>query len=183
MPQSDPSHERGQIWKINDQALQAFILEHISRIDLDFMCRLGTAHEVYKKLHKRHKQIRLHAQVLLIKEALNVCFQHDTALIVTTNRVKQLWEWIVKMGSFDNDKLLTILLINGLSENFPQLQSVINGLLNQVNFSSNKVMEQLEDEDSLQNQCMEDGIGSTALAATTQIVEQAWGAMVYCVLL
>jgi len=82
-------HTRGaQIWKINDQALWAFILEHISRINLDFVCRLGTAHEVYEKLHKCHKQIGLHAQVLLIKEALNVHFQHNTPLVITVNKIK-----------------------------------------------------------------------------------------------
>ncbi|KAI9429979.1 hypothetical protein H4582DRAFT_2087783 [Lactarius indigo] len=120
-------------------------------IDLNFVRKLGTAHEVYERLRKHHEQIGLHAQILLIKEALSVCFEPNTSLVVTANKIKQLWERIVKMGNFDNNKLLTVLLLNALTDNFPQLQSFLNGLLNEPLFSSDKVMERLEDEDSLQD--------------------------------
>src|SRR6266702_2634554 len=117
-------------WKSNNWALCMFILEHVSNVDFGIASRFNVSHEVYDALCNTHKNLGLHAQVHIIKEALDLCFSLTSPLNLshTLDNINHLHDRFTKMGKMDDDKLKIILIINTL-EQFPQSQSTINELL------------------------------------------------------
>src|SRR6266702_5593005 len=117
-------------WKSNNWALCAFILEHVSNIDFGIASRFNVSHEVYDALCNTHENLGLHAQVHIIKEALDLHFSLTSPLNLscTLDNINHLHDRFTKMGKMDDDKLKIILIINTL-EQFPQSQSTINELL------------------------------------------------------
>src|SRR6266702_2783311 len=117
-------------WKSNDQALCTFILEHVSNVDFGIASQFNISHDVYDALWNTHKNLGLHAQVHIIKEALDLRFSLTTPLNLsrTLDNIEHLHDRFTKMGKMDDDKLKIILMINVLQQ-FLQLQLTINELL------------------------------------------------------
>jgi hypothetical protein len=77
------------------------------------------------------------------------------------------------MGEIDKDNLLTVILINGLGDQFPQLQSSIQTMTLQLGFSSETVIRQIHEENMLIKRRIEQGLvphstSSTALSVTSR---------------
>lgn len=103
-------------WKSNDQALCAFILEHLSENDYGSVNRHLTSHDVYEALCSSHQFQGLHAQVHIKREALDTHFNPTvTPLSHTLNTIDKLHERFIKRGKMDDNKLKSILIINALS--------------------------------------------------------------------
>src|SRR6266702_679518 len=127
----ETAHPKASLnWKSNDWALHAFILEHVSNIDYGIASRFTASHAIYDALCNTHENLSLHAQVHIIKEALDLHFSLTPPinLSCTLDNIDCLHDRFTKMGKMDNDKLKIILMINAL-EQFPQLQLTINELL------------------------------------------------------
>ncbi|KAH8999310.1 hypothetical protein EDB92DRAFT_2007049 [Lactarius akahatsu] len=153
IPPDATTHARAcQIWKINDRALRTFILERVSIADYDIV---PDSRAIYEALRHRHQRFELHAQVLLIKEGLDIRFKPGVVPFAdTSNAIRKLHARITALGPIDEDKLndhlLTILLLNGLEELYPQLHSMINTVLDRPFSSSHDVIRCIEFEDDLQ---------------------------------
>jgi hypothetical protein len=100
------------IWEMNDCSLCAFIFGCISQSDFNAVESLATAHLVYEELHLCHEKLGLHAQLLLIKKALDYRYDPDAPLCKGTDDILALHTKITKMGPVDFDQLKIIFLIN-----------------------------------------------------------------------
>ncbi len=175
IPCPDPTtHPRAcQIWRSNDRALRAFIFERISHLDYYVVRNLADSHSVYEKLRERHERLGPYVQVLLIKEALEMRHTPGASLSDTINAINCLHTKIVKIGDMDNDKLLTVLLLNALGRHYAHLQSTIHWRLNEPYFSSEDAVRLIEAEESLQVRQARKGLlpnpsDPSALAANTK---------------
>ena len=137
------------IWLHNDEALQGFLLESISSVDLSLVCKLKTSHEIFKTLRQRHEDLGPFVQVLLIKKFLDICFVNGTPLSNTITKLRDLHHHITSMGTIDDDKLLTVRLLNALCEDFSHLQSVVQTLSSTPNFSSATIVQHIEAKENL----------------------------------
>jgi hypothetical protein len=157
------------IWYNNDQSLSAFILNRISREDYDTVIavRNSGAYHVFTALKKRHEQLGLHAQVLAIREALDVRFDPATSLDDTLTELRAIHTKVVSMGPMDDDKLFTVFIIHALGDRFPQLQSSIQSMTTLPNFSSAVVAQRIHEEHMLIRRRTE-LTGATALVATNK---------------
>ena len=167
-PKPDASlHLRAALsWDVNNLALRGFIIEHISDSDYDTVSALNNAHDIYKKLHSKHQNQGLYAQIKVIYEALGTQFTPGTPLSQTVDQMKRLHSRFIKMGPIDKDKLLMILLFNGLGAHYTRLQTSINDMFTSGSTTSADVCNCL----LLEEQIINDNTAvspPTALAAVT----------------
>ena len=157
-----------QIWCSNDKSLRAFILSHISNNDYKHVSYLNTSHKVFEVLHVWHENLGLHAQVVLLKKVLEICFMPDVPLSKMILEISSLYKRIVAMGPINNDKLKSVLLINALNDHFENIQSNLMSLTNDPSFNSKTITCHLEQEEGLIKQHTEQGTPHTTTALTTQ---------------
>ena len=138
------------IWTGNDKSLRAFILERITPEEYDIASPFGTAHATFDGLRQRHEKLGLHAQINLLRKALDVYYEPGTPMLTTSKELRTLHDRITKMGKIDDDKLFTVLIINSLGRNYAQLQSSIHGMTDEPNFSSAVALKRIETEASLE---------------------------------
>ena len=138
------------IWVGNDRSLRAFILEHISPKEYDIASPFGTACATFDGLRLRHEKLGLHAQINLLRKALDVYYEPGTPMLTTSKELRTLHDRITKMGKIDDDKLFTVLIINSLGRNYASLQSTIHGMTDEPNFSSSVALKRIETEASLE---------------------------------
>ena len=167
LPRPDPtSHPKAhRIWHLNDRSLRAFMLARISKIELPFVQHLKDSRSVYDELRKRHEHLGLYAQVVLIKKALEIRFNDSTSFSTTISELQNLHTQIMNMGPMDPDNLHCVFLINALGDNYSSLQSSIQSMADNTNFSSNTIIRRLQAEESLQRRRKELGLQPEALSA------------------
>ena len=86
-------------WKSSDRALCAFIFEHISKSDYSMVNKHTTSHDIYEALCSNHQFQGLHAQVHVIKKALETHFSPDvTPYSHTLNSIDKLHKQFIKNG-------------------------------------------------------------------------------------
>ncbi len=165
---ADPKGHR--FWKANDRSFKAFMLQHISRADYKIVANLPDSASVFKALRKRHEDLGVHTQVILIAKALNLRFRPGTSMSQVVDEIDSLHSRIVAIGPLDDDHLRSVLLLNALGEHYPQLQSSIHGNSDNPNFSSNTVLRAIQHEEDLIRHREELGlqVPSTALAAQSR---------------
>ena len=90
-------------------------------------------------------------------------------MLTTLTELRTLHDWITKMGKIDDDKLLTVLIINSLGHNYASLQLTVHGMTNEPNFSSSTALKRIATEASLELCCAELAThnSSVALLAST----------------
>ena len=137
------------IWDSNDNSLHAFILEKISVVNFELVKRIDTSYDVFQALRRRHEKLGLYAQLLLLKEALEICFDMETLLSTTVTQIWELHNRIYSMGPIDQDKLFSILLINALGNLFPHLQTAFQTLTDTPGFSLEMLTKQLDTEEGM----------------------------------
>ena len=137
-------------WKSNDRALRAFILEHLSESDYASVHTHATSHAVYDTLRADHQFQGLHAQVHVIKEALDTRFNPAVvSLTHTYNIIEKLHERFITMGQMDNDKLKIILIINALGDHCERLQIAVNEILQNPAITSADIKARIVREEQL----------------------------------
>ena len=73
------------IWAFNDLFLKYFLYECISCQDYCPISLLPMSHAMYEKLYKTYKKQELHAQMVLIKQAMDLHAKCDTLLLKMAN--------------------------------------------------------------------------------------------------
>src|SRR6266571_5157681 len=163
-------------WRLNDRALRGFILEHVSNVEYGIASRSALAHDVYTVLRKSQENLGPHAQVHLMKKALDTRISLAPPLNIgqTLDEIDRLHDRFTKMGKMDDDKFKMLLYINCLDP-LPQLQSSVNEMLrSSATISSSDIKDRvLHEEQLLQRRehlgiPLTSGLGeSTALTTTT----------------
>ena len=120
---------------------------------------------IYEELRKCHEHLGLYAQVLLIKKALELRFDPSTGFSKTISELTDLHTQIMNMGPMDPDNLKCVFLINTLGDQFSSLQSSIQSMSEDANFSSSSIVKRLHAEESLLRRRGELGLQPEALAA------------------
>ena len=130
------THPRSAInWNLNNRALRAFILEHISDHDYAIASAHSNAHDVYEALRKDHNS--RFAKINVFREALGTRCVPTVPLSRTFDQITKLHTKFIKMGEMDDDLLLIILILNALGGDYTRLQtSVIDMLQNPLTTSA-----------------------------------------------
>ena len=144
------THARAHhVWAENDCSLRAFIFSHISRNDYRSVSHLATSHAVFEELRKTHEKQGFHAQMILVKKAMEMRFRSDVPLSKTAEEIDELHYRIVKMGPLDNDLLKAVFFLNALNDNFEDLQSNLMSMADDPSFSSKTIIRNLRQEVNL----------------------------------
>jgi len=69
--------------------------------------------------------------------AFGIQYTPGVPLSTMSKEIHDIHTRIVKMGKFNDNKLLIILIINALTTNYGALQSIIHSMMDDQNFSSN----------------------------------------------
>ncbi len=125
------------IWETNDCSLRAFIFSRISQSDYDAVESLATSHLIFEDLRLRHEKLGPHAQLLLIKKALDYRYDPDAPLRRGADEILKLHTKITKMGAVDFDQLKIIFLINAFGDRFDTVQSSILTAIDSPSFNAN----------------------------------------------
>ena len=160
------------IWTGNDKSLCAFILERITPEEYDVASIFGTAQATFEGLQTRHEKLGLHAQINLLRKALDIYYEPGTPMLNTSKELRTLHDRITKMGKMDDDKLFTVIIINSLGRHYTQLQSTIHSMTDESNFSSATAMKHIETEASLEFRRAELVSQNTAVALTATVTNE-----------
>jgi len=135
--------QASMVWEVNDGSIWAFMLMRVSDTDYARVSHLREAHEVFEGLRKIHES--LYDQVFFIKEALQVRFDPNIPFSTTIAKLNSLHNRIMNRGGIDDDRLLTIFLINALDKKFEQLELTIDVMSAEPGFSSNTLIRYLQE--------------------------------------
>ena len=166
------------IWNGNDKSLRAFILERITPEEYDIASPFGTANATFDGLRLRHEKLGLHAQINLLRKALDVYYEPGTPMLTTSKELRTLHDRITKMGKIDDDKLFTVLIINSLGRNYAQLQSSIHGMTDEPNFNSAVALKRIETEASLEQRRSELATQTSSIALSASLPKARRGDVV-----
>ena len=133
-----------------------------------------SCHDLYIALRAVHQNQGIHAQVRVMKEALDIRFTPNIPLSQTLDKLKRLHKRFVAMGRLDDDKLMIIYIMNALGDSYAALQSTINGMLENTSLTSLDVENKVLQEEDLISYREKDNAPSenTALAAVTNKCER-----------
>lgn len=166
------------IWNGNDKSLRAFILERITPEEYDIASPFGTAQATFDGLRLRHEKLGLHAQINLLRKALNIYYEPGTPMLTTSKELRTLHDHITKMGKIDDNKLFTVLIINSLGRNYAQLQSSIHGMTDEPNFTSAIALKWIETEASLEQRHAELAAQTSSVALSASLPKPRRGDVV-----
>ena len=139
------------IWKINDGALNGFILGNISERDYRAVSDLQESHAVFEELRKCHA-LRLSEKADLFKKALDIRFNINTPLSETIHKIMSIHAKIANMGIMEPDYLKCIFLFSalGYQPEFHRVQIETMSAQDSPDFSSDTIPGLLHQEESLQ---------------------------------
>jgi transposase InsO family protein len=165
------------IWDNNNRSLRAFILRHISPDDYELVEPIESngTHAMFQKLRKRHEQLGLYSQVLLIKKAMEMRFDATKNLDDTIIAICSLHTRIMNMGNMDSDSLLIVFLVSALGDDFPHLQSNIQSMSTAPGFSSLSVTHHIQDENKLLRNQEAQGLPVTPVTALAAVGQDRSG--------
>jgi hypothetical protein len=77
---------------------------------------------------------------MLLNKALKICFHLSIPISQTADKIDALYAYIITSGPLNDDKLCAVLLLNGLGEFYPQLQSTIQVMSSSPNLSAESIL-------------------------------------------
>jgi hypothetical protein len=116
-------------WSVSDQALCAFLLEHVSDNDYKVASVHDDSASVYNNLHDINQNQGPFAKVKVIKEALSIRFSPNAPLSQTFDHISKLHARFIRMGKLTDDQWLSVFALNALGDHYPRLQTSVNDLL------------------------------------------------------
>ena len=123
------------VWTINDESIQAFILQHVCKQDYKDICDLPNAQAMFSELCECYEKLGSHIQILLVEKAIRTEFTLGTCLAQTWDELDTLIRKIKAMGPLNYDKLQIACTIKGLGKHYKHLQSTLQSITNQPGFS------------------------------------------------
>jgi len=130
-------------WKQNDSSLRVFMLETMSLAEYKLVQHLPTANTVWTALRQRHEKRGTYAQLMLIKNALDIRFCSTTPLNDTIHAIENLITRIANMGDLNWPTFKTIVLMNALRGEFGYLQEQVHAMANDPGFSATTVIQRV----------------------------------------
>jgi hypothetical protein len=91
-------------WLVSDQALHAFLLEHVSDNDYKVASIHPDAASIYKSLHDINQNQGLFVKVKVIKEALSIQFNPNAPLSHTFNHISKTHARFIRIGKLTDDR-------------------------------------------------------------------------------
>jgi gag-polypeptide of LTR copia-type len=137
------------IWETMDLSLWVFIIQHIVPLEFNEVESLTTSCMVFEHLCGCHEKLGLYAQLMYLKEGLNIMFEPNAPFAPTLGIIKDIHHSLSNIGEINLDKIHAILIINALSMHFPHLQSSIQEMTEFLNFSTSVLIWCLLNEDQL----------------------------------
>jgi len=122
-------------WKINDAAVQAFLLMKCAPSEHPFVENCVSSHDIWSTLQKRHVYQGPMSQVTLIQEALSVHYSSSTPFADTTLILRDLNRRIWDMGAPNSEGFLCILMLLALSAD-ESLSSVHDAIVSGLSSST-----------------------------------------------
>ena len=113
------------------------------------MAHTSSAHLIYQLLWQQYEKLGLWAQLNFIKKALNICINRGTSISAVVMDIQHLHNQIMAVGPINPDQLFTAFLINTMGDEFPHLQSQMQAMMKDLNFSSNDIVACLQEEESI----------------------------------
>jgi hypothetical protein len=168
LPQPDPVlHPKvHNIWETNDCSLRGFIFERISKSDYNAVSHLPTSHLIFSALQQHHEKLGAHAQLLLLKKALDFRYGREAPFCDGADEILAMHTRISNMGPVDLDQIKIILLLNAFGNDHDHLQSSLFAAMDSPSFGANTILRRLQQEDSINRaRAAQSGTNPTALAA------------------
>ena len=157
-----------RIWHINDQSIQAFILQNISEQDYKDVCELTSARTMFAELREHYVKLGSHTQILLMEKAIRTEFTPGTHLAQTWDKLDMLMRRVKAMGPLDYDQLQIACAIKGLGKHYEHLQSTLQSITNQPGFTLRDIARRIIEEDNLIRNHEEQGLLPTSAAFASQ---------------
>jgi len=156
------------VWTINDNSIQACILQHVYKQDYKDICNLPSSHAMFSELHEHYKKLGSHMQILLMEKAIRTEFTPGTCLTQTWDELDTLIHKIRAMGPLNYDQLQIACAIKGLGKNYEHLQSTLQSITNQPSFTLKDIHRRVIKKDNLICNQEEQGLLPTATAFASQ---------------
>jgi hypothetical protein len=151
---------------MNDCSLRGFITGRISKADYNAVSHLPTSHLIFVELQQHHEKLGAHAQLLLLKKALDFCYSRDAPFCDGANEILAMHSRIANMGPVDLDQIKIILLLNAFGNDHDHLQSSLYAAMDSPSFGANTILRHLQQEDAInQAHATQSGTNPMALAA------------------
>jgi hypothetical protein len=112
-------------WDLNNLCIIAALRTHSTSEENGFLCNHTNTYLVWNALKSRHEQVRPIAQILLIQQALAVCYQRSEHLSTTSTQLGELVRRIYAIGIPKEDDFLTIMMLNAMAEDLPHVRNHI----------------------------------------------------------
>jgi len=158
------------VWTINDNSIQAFILQHVCKQDYKDICNLPSSCVMFSELRKHYEKLGSHMQILLMEKAIRMEFVPGTCLSQTWDELDTLMRKIKAMGPLDYDQLQIACVIKGLGKHYEHLQSTLQSIMNQLNFTLRDIGRRIIEEDNLICNREEQGLLPTSTAFASQTI-------------
>jgi hypothetical protein len=157
------------IWETNDCSLRGFICGCISKADYNVVSPLPTSHLMFNALQQCHEKLGAHAQLLLLKKALNFHYGRNAPFCDGADEILTMHTRISNMGPVDLDQIKIILLLNAFGNDHEHLQSSLYATMDSPSFGANTILRHLQQEDTINRaHAAQSGTNPTALAAVRQ---------------
>jgi len=155
-----------EIWETNDCSLRGFISGCISKADFNAVSHLSTSHLIFAELRQRHEKLGVHAQLLLLKQALDFRYGRDAPFCNGADEILAMHTRISNMGPVDLDQIKIILLLNAFGNDHEHLQSSLYAAMDSPSFGANTIIRRLQQEDAINRaRAAQSGANPTAFAA------------------
>ncbi|KAG1729815.1 hypothetical protein EDD22DRAFT_755330, partial [Suillus occidentalis] len=122
-PSTDPvstSH-----WDLNNLCIIAALCMRSSSEEQEFLCSFTNIYLAWTALKSRHEKVRPITQILLIQQALTVCYRRSEWLTTTSTQLSELVRCIYAIGLPKEDNFLTIMMLNAMSDDLPHVRNHI----------------------------------------------------------
>jgi metal-responsive CopG/Arc/MetJ family transcriptional regulator len=90
-----------------------------------------------------------YAQAIFIKQVLQIMLDQNTSISQKITEIQSLYQQIVNIGPINSDQLLTVFLINTMGNQIQHLQSRVQAMTKEPNFSPNDIISILLEEEAL----------------------------------
>ncbi|KAG1765823.1 hypothetical protein EDD22DRAFT_746682, partial [Suillus occidentalis] len=122
-PSTDPAS--ASHWDLNNLCIIAALRTRSSSEEQEFLRPFTNAYLAWKALKSRHEKVGPIAQILLIQQALTVCYRRSERLATTSTQLSELVRRIYAIGLPKEDDFLTIMMLNAMSDDLPHVRNHI----------------------------------------------------------
>ncbi|KAG2147389.1 uncharacterized protein EDB93DRAFT_1048794, partial [Suillus bovinus] len=122
-PVTDPSS--ASHWDLNNLCIIAVLRTHSSPEEQEFLCPHTNTYLAWGALRSCHEKIGPIAQILMIQQALTMCYHRSEHLSTTRTEISDMVRCIYAIGIPKEDDFTTIIMLNAMSDKLPHVRNHI----------------------------------------------------------